>query len=71
MKQVKIEKSKMSEFEFDEVKINNGSPVSQPRLGKEPVRMICPVCSQEMTTNVEHKSSIYAWITGIALFCVG
>ena len=60
----------MSEFEFDEVKIND-SPVSQPRLGREPVRMICPVCSQEMTTKVEGKPSIYAWITGIALACFG
>ena len=55
----------MSEFEFDEVKIND-SPVSQPRLGREPV-----ICSQEMTTKVEGKPSIWAWITGIALLCVG
>ena len=60
----------MSEFEFDEVKIND-SPVSQPRLGREPVRMICPICSQEMTTKMEGKPSIWAWITGIALLCVG
>ena len=60
----------MSEFEFDKVKIND-SPVSQPRLGREPVQMICPVCSQEMTTKVEGKPSIWAWITGIALLCVG
>ena len=59
----------MSEFEFDKVKIND-SPVSQPRLGREPVRMICPICSQEMTTKVEGKPSIWAWITGIALLCV-
>ena len=61
----------MSEFEFDEVTINDCSPVSQPQLGRDPVRMICPVCSQEMTTKVERKPSIYAWITGIALFCFG
>ena len=60
----------MSEFEFDKVKIDD-YPVSQPRLGREPVRMICPVCSQEMTTKVEGKPSIWAWITGIALLCVG
>ena len=60
----------MSEFEFDKVKIND-SPVSQPRLGRESVRMICPICSQEMTTKVEGKPSIWAWITGIALLCVG
>ena len=61
----------MSEFEFDEVKINDCSPDSQPPLGGEPVRMICPQCSQEMTTKVEHKPSTKAWIVGIALACFG
>ena len=63
------ESSTMSEFK--QVKINKCSQDSQPRLGKEPVRMICPKCSQEMTTKVEHKPSIYAWMTGIALACFG
>ena len=63
------ESSTMSEFK--QVKINKCSPDTQPQLGKEPVRMICPKCSQEMTTKVEHKPSIYAWMTGIALACFG
>ena len=66
-----LKNRKMSELEFNEVEINKCSPDSQPRFGRDPVRMICSVCSQEMTTKVERKPSIYAWITGIVLFFCG
>ena len=58
--------------EFEEVKINDQTMAdSQPSFGRDPIQMICPYCSEEMLTKVESKPSIYAWIAGIALACVG
>ena len=43
----------------------------QPPLGKTSTRMTCPYCNCLIWTRVETKPSLYAWIAGIALACVG
>ena len=43
----------------------------QPPLGKTSTRMICPYCESDIWTRVESKPSLWAWIAGIALVCVG
>ena len=46
-------------------------PEVQPPLGKTSTRMICPYCESDIWTRVESKPSLWAWIAGIALVCVG
>ena len=43
----------------------------QPPLGKTSTRMICPYCSSKIWTRVETKPSLWAWVAGIALACIG
>ena len=43
----------------------------QPPLRKTSTRMVCPHCECLIWTRVETKPSLWAWIAGIALFCVG
>ena len=43
----------------------------QPPLGKTSTRMTCPYCNNLIWTRVETEPSLWAWIAGIALVCVG
>ena len=57
---------------MSDIKINDQTLAdSQPSFGREPIQMTYPYCSKEMQTDVENGPSIYAWIAGIALACVG
>ena len=57
---------------MSDIKINDQTLAdSQPSFGREPIQMTCPHCSKEMRTEVKSGPSIYSWIAGIALACVG
>ena len=46
-------------------------PECQPPVGRTPTRIVCPYCHTLIWTRVESKPSLWAWIAGIALACVG